>query len=375
MAPDVLTDRGLGRATLARQLLLERTALDPVAAVERLVGLQAQLPLDPYLALWSRLDPFDPEELGRRLEDRTLVRIVVMRGTIHLVTADDALSVRPLVQPVLDAELARHAEFSPLLDGVDVSAPLTAARELMAERPCTGPQLRAALAERFPELHAPALAYACRCLIPLVQVPPRGVWGRSLQVTLTPLEAWVDRRVPEQPSLDELVLRYFGAFGPASVADVATWSRLTGLRPVVERLRPQLRPFRDERGRELFDLPDAPRPGPDVPAPVRVLPEYDNVLLSHSDRSRFGTDEERRMVGAAGPARGTVLVDGVVRAVWHVEGPAMVVEHAALSRRQEASVEVEVRRAARFLRAGGGPGKVRLVPIGGQARRRPSASR
>jgi hypothetical protein len=185
----------------------------------------------------------------------------------------------------------------------------------------------------------------------------------------------VDRRVPEHPSLDELVLRYLGAFGPASVADVATWSRLTGLRPVVERLRPQLRTFRDEHGRELFDLPDAPRPGPDVPAPVRVLPEYDNVLLSHSDRSRFGTDEERRMVGAAGPARGTVLVDGVVRAVWHAEGPAMVVEHAALSRRQEASVEVEVRRAARFLRSGGGPGEVRLVPIGGQVRRRPSASR
>src|SRR5829696_7601870 len=153
MAADVLTDRALGRATLARQLLIERVALDPVTAVERLVGLQAQIPLDPYLALWSRLEPFDPEELGRHLEDRTLVRIVVMRGTIHLVTADDALVLRPLVQPVLDAELARHAEFGPLLKEVDLTGPLAAGRALMAEHPRTGAQLRAALAERFPGLH------------------------------------------------------------------------------------------------------------------------------------------------------------------------------------------------------------------------------
>ena len=341
MPPDVLTDRALGRATLARQLLLERHALDPVAATQHLVGLQAQVPTDPYLALWSRLDPFDAGEVGRRLEDRTLVRIVVMRGTIHLVTADDALVLRPLVQPVLDAELARHAEFAPRLERVDLG---------------------------------PALAYACRCLVPLVQVPPRGVWGRTLQVTLAPLESWVGRPLAERPSLDDLVLRYLAAFGPASVADVATWSRLTGLREVVERLRPQLRPFRDERGRELFDLPDAPRPDADVQAPVRVLPEYDNLLLSHSDRSRFGTDEERRLVGATGPAKGTVLVDGVVRAVWRIQGRAMVVEHAPLPRRWVASVEVEARRAARFLRTGGGPGEVRLVALGDQPPR-PSPSR
>lgn len=374
MPPDVLTDRALGRATLARQLLLERHALDPVAATQHLVGLQAQVPTDPYLALWSRLDPFDAGEVGRRLEDRTLVRIVVMRGTIHLVTADDALVLRPLVQPVLDAELARHAEFAPRLERVDLGPALAFGRELMAEEPRTGAQLRAAMAGRFPDQHAAALAYACRCLVPLVQVPPRGVWGRTLQVTLAPLESWVGRPLAERPSLDDLVLRYLAAFGPASVADVATWSRLTGLREVVERLRPQLRPFRDERGRELFDLPDAPRPDADVQAPVRVLPEYDNLLLSHSDRSRFGTDEERRLVGATGPAKGTVLVDGVVRAVWRIQGRAMVVEHAPLPRRWVASVEVEARRAARFLRTGGGPGEVRLVALGDQPPR-PSPSR
>ena len=375
MTADVLTDRALGRATLARQLLLERHVLDPVAAVARLVGLQAQVPLDPYLALWSRLEPFDPHEVGRRLEDRTLVRIVVMRGTIHLVTADDALVLRPLVQPVLDAELARHAEFAPALAGVDLAPVLAFGRSVMAERPRTGAQLRAAMTERFPAHDAAALAYACRCLLALVQVPPRGVWGRGLQVTLAPLEDWVGRARSGRPSLDDLLLRYLAAFGPASVADVATWSRLTGLREVVERLRPRLRPFRDGRGRELFDLPDAPRPDPDTPAPVRILPEYDNVLLSHSDRSRFGSDEERRMTGAVGPAKGTVLVDGVVRGVWHVDGTTMVVEHAPLPRRSAATVEVEARRAARFL--GVGPQcSVRLVAVGGQGeRRRPSPSR
>jgi hypothetical protein len=360
---DVLTDRALGRATLARQLLLERVSVDPVAAVEGLVGLQAQVPHDPYLALWSRLDPFDPHEVGRRLEDRSLVRIVVMRGTIHLVTAGDALVLRPLVQPVLDAELARHAEFAPQLAGLDLTPALAFGRAVLAEQPLTGAQLRAAMVERFPGQPVAALAYACRCLLPLVQVPPRGVWRRTLQVTLAPLETWVGRPVDERASLDDLVLRYLAAFGPASVADVATWSRLTGLREVVERLRPQLRPFRDERGRELLDLPDAPRPDADTPAPIRVLPEYDNVLLSHSDRSRFGTDEERRMVAALGPVKGTVLVDGVVRAVWHHEGTTMVVEHAPLPRRVAATVELEARRAARFLRAGDGPFDVRLVPV------------
>jgi len=363
VAADVLSDRALGRATLARQHLLERTALDPVAAVEQLVGLQAQEPLDPYLALWSRLDPFDPVELGSRLEDRTLVRIVVMRGTIHLVTAGDALVLRPLMQPVLDAELARHGEFAPHLRDVDLAPVLAFGHELLAEQPRSTRALRVAMAERFPDLHAPALAYACRCLLPLVQVPPRGVWRRTLQVTVAPLDTWVGRALAERPVLDDVVLRYVAAFGPVAVADVATWSRLTGLRAVVERLRPQLRAFRDERGRELLDLPDAARPDPDTPAPVRVLPEYDNVLLSHADRSRFGNDEDRKVLGAAGPYKGAVLVDGQVRAVWHFEGATMVVEHAALPRRSVADVEAEADRAVHFLRPDAADADVRLVAI------------
>ena len=199
MTTEVLSPRALGRATLARQLLLERADMAPREAVAHLVGLQAQQPRDPYLALWSRLRGFDPDRLARLLVDREVVRVVVMRATIHLVTADDCLVLRPLAQPVLDAELARHRDYAPLLRGVDLEAVLAAARPVLAERPRTGPELRAALAERFPDHDPAALAYACRCLLALVQVPPRGVWGRTAQVTTTTAETWLGRPLAADP--------------------------------------------------------------------------------------------------------------------------------------------------------------------------------
>ncbi len=349
----VLDDRRLGRATLARQLLLERSGVSALDAVRQLVGLQSQNPLDPYLALWSRLDGFDVDTIGAGLEDRTLVRIVVMRGTIHLLTADDARFLRPLMQPVLDAEIARHRDFAPPLVGIDLAPMLAFAHTALTATPMSGTALRAAITARFPDAPAAAVAYACRCKLPLVQVPPRGVWGRTLQVTSTPLDTWVGQPLEPRPSIAHAVLRYLVAFGPATVADAAAWSRLTGLREVFETLRPQLRTFRDGRGRELFDVPDGPLPDPDTPAPVRFLPEYDNVLLSHADRSRFVADAPA-FAAAGGPFKGTVLVDGLVRAIWHSTHDratgrgTLVVEHLALARRALASVEAEARRVARF---------------------------
>jgi Winged helix DNA-binding domain len=369
MAGDVLTYRELNRATLARQLLLERSTMTPLAAVEHLVGLQAQNPRDPYLALWSRLADFDPDALGRLLEERHVVRIVVMRGTVHLVSAGDALELRQLMQPVLDAELSRHSEFAPRLVGVDVKPVLEFACAALADTPLNGVQLRAVLAERFPEHHAPALAYACRCLHPLVQIPPRGVWGRTMQVTLTPLEAWVGQPVVSDASIDHVVLRYLAAFGPAGVADVASWSRLTGMREVLERLRPGLRAFRSPKGQELFDLPDAPRPDADIPAPVRFLPEYDNLLLSHADRSRFGTDENRRFTSAVGPFKGSVLVDGEGGAIWHIDldrvakHATLVVEHHPMPRRVLAAVQEEGKRVAEFWEPRAQTHAVRLLTV------------
>jgi hypothetical protein len=360
---EVLNRHALNRATLARQLLLRRSEMTPLAAVRHLVGLQAQEPPDPYTALWSRLDGFRPESLSELLERRQVVRLPVMRSTVHLVTADDCLLLRPAMQPVLAAELARHREYAPKLRNVQLRPVLAYARKVLEEKPRSGRELRALLAERFPSADAGALAYACRNHLALVQVPPRGLWGRSAQVRTTTAEAWLGRRLLKKPSLDAIALRYFAAFGPATVADFSSWCRLTGLRHVVERVRPQLVTFRDERGRELFDLPDAPRPDPGSPAPVRFLPEYDNVLLSHADRSRF-YDERTRVGAVEGRIQGTVLVDGVVRGVWRIADSTLLVQHAArLTKRARASIAAEGRRYVRFARPADEKRDVRLVEV------------
>jgi hypothetical protein len=365
---DILSNRALNRATLSRQLLLDRSGMTPLEAVEHLVGLQAQNPLDPYLALWSRLDGFDPHVFGALLEDRSLVRIAVMRATIHLVTADDALVLRPLTQPVLAREIARHPEYAPQLVGVDIEQVLAYAHPLLTETPMSGRRLRAALAERFPDLPAAAVAYACRCYLPLVQVPPRGVWGKTLQVTSTPLDTWVGRPLRSDVTIDEATLRYLAAFGPAAIGDVAAWSRLTGFREVIDRLRPQLRTFTDEKGRELVDIPDATRPDPATPVPVRFLPEYDNVLLSHADRSRFG-ENAKMFTGDLGTFKGSVLVDGMVRASWYHEvdndaGTATVaVHHLPIPAASRQAVESEGLHVARFWNPGADRHEVRMTPI------------
>jgi hypothetical protein len=367
---DAISRRALNRATLARQLLLQRSTMAPLDAVAHLVGLQAQVPANPYVALWSRLEAFEPVEVEQLILDRALVRIVVMRGTIHLVTADDCLVLRPLAQPVLDMELARHSEYGAFLRGADMAPVLTFVRPLVDERPRTQAQIRAAIGERFPHLDAAAMAYACRNHLALVQVPPRGLWNRSGQVTSTTAEAWLGRPLAVNPSLDDVVLRYFAAFGPATVADVAAWSRLTGLRDVVERLRSQLRPFRDDRGRELLDLPDAPRPDPDTPAATRFLPEYDNVLLSHADRSRFHHRDERARTWSAPVVRGTVLHDGVVRATWHIDVDkttdrrTLMVHHPpGVTKREQSSIAAEGRRFLRFHEPERGAGEVRFFCV------------
>jgi Winged helix DNA-binding domain len=319
---DVLSNRQLNRATLERQLLLERADRSVGDAVHHLVGLQAQEPLDPYYALWSRLAGFRPGHLIEPFVGRELVRCVAIRGTIHLLTGDDCLGLRHLVQPVLDEELTRHSEHRHKLRDLDLGPVLAVARPLLAE-PRSLKQLKDALAAAFPDLDAPALAYACRNHLVLVQVPPRGVWGSTLQVTYAEAQAWLGRPLDTSASVDDLVLRYLAAFGPAATPDIATWSRLKRMREVVDRLRPRLRIYRDERGRELFDLPDRTLPDPDVRAPVRFLPEYDNLLLSHDDRSRVVDRAETAALFAVHEGRrhhpGSVLVDGRVRATWVID--------------------------------------------------------
>jgi hypothetical protein len=372
MPEPVLSRRQLNRTTLERQLLLERSDLDPLGAVTHLVGLQAQNPLDPYAALWSRLDGFTPAPLAELLESRALVRIVVMRGTIHLVTADDAVVLRAMVQPVLDAELARHSDHKDHLVGVDLREPLAFARELLDESPRSGPQLKAAFAERFPTLDPAALVYACRNHLALVQVPPRGVWGKKLQVTYTTTEAWLGRAMDPAPSVDDAVLRYLAAFGPATVADIAAWSRLTAQAEVVARLRPRLRTYRDENGRELVDLAEGTIADPDRPAPVRFLPEYDNALLSHADRSRFLAPGDRSSFGHVDRAvHGSVLHDGVLAGTWNLQHDPKAATAvltvdlaAALAARGRTAVEAEGRRFVHFKTDGTVEPDVRVLAAG-----------
>jgi hypothetical protein len=321
-AVPVLGSRALNRALLDRQLLLKRRSWSPAAVIERLVGMQAQVPLAPYVGLWARVEGFNPDQLARLLIRRRVVRSVLMRGTIHLVTAPDLLALRPLVQPLLDRDLDVNAEHAEALRGIDRAEVAAVARVLYEVRPQTNAEMTDALAAHWPDRRARSLMHAARGLLPLVQVPPRGLWGRSGPVTCSTAEAWLGAPLAAEPSIDDLVRRYLGAFGPASVRDVQTWSGLTGLSEVLERLRPALRVARDEDGRELFDLPRAPRPDPDTPAPVRFLGEFDNILLSHADRRRIMTDAQRRAIFSRnGLVASVVLVDGFVRATWRLERP------------------------------------------------------
>jgi hypothetical protein len=313
LAPTILSQRALNRALLARQHLVARRKASAADEIEHLVGMQAQVPNSPYVGLWTRLDGFKPAQLADLITQRRAVRLGIMRNTIHLVTARDCIALRPLFSPVLGRGF-QASHFGRNLVGMELQPLIRYATELMKEKPRTLAELGAHLHERWPDRDATSLAYAIRYLVALVQVPPRGVWGKSAQATWTPTDLWLGQPLARKPSIDTLILRYLVAFGPATVADMSTWSGLTGLRSVVERLRPQLRTFQDERGRELLDVPDGPLPDPRTPAPPRFLPEYDNLLIGHHDRTRVIDHAYRYVIFI-----GTLLVDGFVQATWVIK--------------------------------------------------------
>ena len=313
MTEGVLSQRSLNRALLARQDLLVRRKASAADEIEHLVGMQAQVPNSPYVGLWTRLAGFKPNQLADLITQRRAVRLGIMRNTIHLVTARDCVALRPLFSPVLERGL-RASPFGRNLVGMDMQPLIRYASKLMKEKPRTLAELGTQLHERWPDRDATSLAYAIRHLVALVQVPPRGLWGKAAQATWTSAELWLGEPLARKPLIDTLIPRYLAAFGPATVADMSTWSGLTALRPVVERLRPQLRTFRDERGRELLDVPDGPLPNPRTPAPPRFLPEYDNLLIGHHDRTRVIDHAYRHVIFI-----GTLLVDGFVQGTWTIK--------------------------------------------------------
>lgn len=312
--PQVLTRRALNRATLDRQLLLRRSPMTAVEALEHLVGLQAQTPQTWYVGLWTRLEQFDPAELSDRLRDREIVRIAMMRATIHLVTARDCHAHRHLFDIVIERNM--RGAFGKNLVGLDLGELVKAGRALLEEQPLTFSELGARLAKRWPGRDPASLAQALRGMAPLVQVPPRGLWQTSGKAAHTTAEHWLGQALDGKGTVDELVVRYLAAFGPASVKDMQTWSGLTRLNEVVARLGSRLATFTGEDGRELFDLPDAPRPDPDTPAPARFLYDYDNLFLSHADRSRVATQDYGVQEYPDNVQPRLILLDGFTYGSW-----------------------------------------------------------
>jgi hypothetical protein len=311
-----LTRAQLNRATLARQLLLAREPLGAAAAIERLAGMQAQEPKHPFVGLWTRLEGFDREQLLRALADREVVRATLMRSTLHLMSAADYAAVRMALQPGRSVALRVLGARS---QGLDLDAVLPAAAQLLRDAPLTFDEIRARLQEQFPDVNDRALGYAVRTLLALVMVPSADErWGFARVARFTPAERWLDAPLADEDR-EALVMRYLGAFGPASAKDAQVWSGVGGMKAVLDGLRDRLEVFADERGRELFDLPDAPRPDADVPAPARLLAEFDNLVLAHDDRTRVIADEHRPLVTTKNlRVKATFLVDGVVAGTWTV---------------------------------------------------------
>lgn len=308
----ILGPRVLNRALLHRQLLLHRHDLSAAAALEHLVGMPSQNPSAPYVGLWSRLLDFQPDELSSMVQARKVVRIALMRWTLHTVTAADCVTLRPVLQPVMERRM--QACFGRHLQGVDLERLTERGRSHVEQEPRSPGDVGRLLVDDWPEHEPRVLGNALAALAPLVHIPPRGIWGRNGRALQTTAQRWLGRPLARETAPDELICRYLAAYGPASVADIRAWSGMAGLGAVIERLRPGLRSFRDERGRELLDIPDGALPDPETPASPRFLPDFDNATLAHADRARIvAVGPQRRSLSPK-----TFLVDGFVRGSWRL---------------------------------------------------------
>jgi hypothetical protein len=344
MPPDTLTTRQLNRATLARQMLLQRSDRGIVESVEFLGGLQAQQSNDPYIGLWTRLNGFAPERLTALIVDKLLLRATTMRGTLHLHTAEDMVGFRALVQGFLDGQW--KSNFLRRFGNEDPKAVLRAAIRLLDQEPQTAGALQKKLKEKFPTAEPLALTTLLQASETLIQIPPTRLWGNGSAPVLQRIEKYLPDVPRPALSRKKLVRRYLAAFGPASVRDMQIWCRLTKLSGEVEAIKDELVVFEDEAGRTLYDLADAPRPDEDVPAPVRFLPLYDNVYLGYDDRRRMLSAATAHLINMFQVFKPAVLIDGTVNAGWVVEkkGGAARLEietYRKLSKRETVELETE----------------------------------
>lgn len=317
-SPDVLSTRALNRATLQRQHLMERSDGSALQMIAHLIGLQAQMPNPPYIGLWTRLKHFQKADLIHLMETRKVVRAALMRSTLHLVTAEDYLRLRPSIQPVLERQL--QGNHGKKLAGLHPEVVAEAAREILQAQPLNHQDLGLKLQEIWPDLDPLALAQTARNFEGLIHIPPAGTWGYHKSALLSPAKLYLAGEAAAEMTPGDLLLRYLRAFGPASLKDMSVWSGITSLKPALQEVRPALRRYRDEQGRELFDLADAVLPHPETPILPRFLPDFDNLLLSHFDRSRVMAPAVKDQVFTRnGIIRATVLMDGFVQGIWKID--------------------------------------------------------
>ncbi|MBU3061367.1 winged helix DNA-binding domain-containing protein [Nocardia sp. NEAU-G5] len=313
-----LSERTLNRTLLTRQHLLERSKLSVPDMCAHLVGLQAQDVPPPFIGLWSRIQDFDPATVSGALLDRSLVRITLMRATIHMVVPADALRIAPHIQPELEKIPFRAGFNSGAMLGLDPEEVRRRGEKALGDEPLTAAELRSIAAREFPDRNPSAVLQTWLYQLPVLQTPPRGLWKNNSRPVWSRIEPWLGAPLDDGYPLAELVIRYLRAFGPATTADVQAWSRLTGIAEAVAQLGDRVRTYTDERGRTLYDPADAELADPDLPAPVRFLGWYDNAILSHKDRSRIVPD------GAAPPLQhmaaqvSPILLDGYLSGIYKI---------------------------------------------------------
>lgn len=359
MPPRTLTTRELNRTHLHRQHLLARSPMSIGDMLSALVGLQAQEVKDPYLGLWSRLESFTHDDLASMLLDHTAVRGTLMRGTVHLVTAED--------YPFLF-----QSTYSLYLRGVNSAASVhwmprehhaaIAARsyELLLNQSLTSQQIGEALHVDWPDFAPASLARVVRFLLPLVQTPPRGVWGPKIssRPAWTLPDHWLNTIIPrEQQPAHEMIRQYLRAFGPASATDAIAWSGVTNLRAPLAEMTDELITYLNEDGEILYDLAGLEVLPEDTPAPVRFLPGFDNALLGFKDRRRIISDDARALIGTPnGMFASTFTIDGFVAGIWRVyDGALELAAFGKLTVHQQREVEYEAERLAPFWTGGNLP--------------------